>query len=160
MRDVTDKFLQAIIAALPKMPYPIRYVAQQMLAELKARFPNEEEGAILKIVGNLIYYRYINPAVVYDLRVSSSAPQKWLACAGRILTRDDRGRLWAVRASRPPPERPRRLMSSTALSARTSARRSPRYGASPKALSSAWRAARVVAARGAAGEWAARAAAQ
>ena len=64
VRTVTDKFLQAVIASLPKMPYPIRYIAQQMFTELKAKFPSESESAILRLVGHLIYYRYINPAVV------------------------------------------------------------------------------------------------
>ena len=35
VRTITDRFLQAIIQSLPKMPYPIRYIAQQMLQVLK-----------------------------------------------------------------------------------------------------------------------------
>jgi len=63
LRSITDKFLNAIIASLPKLPYGLRYIASQMRLQLEAKFPNEEEK-ITKIVGNLVYYRYMNPALV------------------------------------------------------------------------------------------------
>ncbi len=32
--------------------------------ELQAKFPEAPEDDILKVVGNLLYYRYMNPAIV------------------------------------------------------------------------------------------------
>jgi len=63
LRSITEKFLNAIIASLPKLPYGLRYISAQMRNELEAKFPGDEEK-VMKIVGNLIYYRYMNPAVV------------------------------------------------------------------------------------------------
>lgn len=65
LRGMTDKFLSAIIASLPRMPYGIRYIARELYAALKIRFPNQtDESVFIKIVGHLIYYRYMNPAIV------------------------------------------------------------------------------------------------
>jgi hypothetical protein len=35
VRTITDRFLQAIIQSLPKMPYPMRFIAQQTMAAVK-----------------------------------------------------------------------------------------------------------------------------
>lgn len=59
------------------MPYGIRYIAMRMKDHMLKKFP---EGAdeINKIVGNLIYYRYINPAIVapeaFDVIESNISP--------------------------------------------------------------------------------------
>ena len=63
LRSITDKYLNAIIASLPKLPYGLRYIASQIRVQLEAKFPGDEEK-ITKIIGNLIYYRYMNPALV------------------------------------------------------------------------------------------------
>ncbi|EGF77572.1 hypothetical protein BATDEDRAFT_91373 [Batrachochytrium dendrobatidis JAM81] len=64
-KSITDKFLTAIIGSLKKMPFGIRYIAMKMREHMKKKFPGEEnEEEINKIVGSLIYYRYMNPAIV------------------------------------------------------------------------------------------------
>ncbi|XP_043932308.1 ras GTPase-activating-like protein IQGAP1 [Protopterus annectens] len=64
MRTVTDKFLLAIVVSLEKIPYGMRYIAKVLKDSLHEKFPDATEDELLKIVGNLLYYRYMNPAIV------------------------------------------------------------------------------------------------
>uniref|UniRef100_A0A8C2DZ85 IQ motif containing GTPase activating protein 1 n=1 Tax=Cyprinus carpio TaxID=7962 RepID=A0A8C2DZ85_CYPCA len=64
MRTVTDKFLSAIIVSVDKIPYGMRFIAKTLKDTLNERFPDATEDELLKIVGNLLYYRYMNPAIV------------------------------------------------------------------------------------------------
>uniref|UniRef100_A0A8C0IZE0 IQ motif containing GTPase activating protein 3 n=1 Tax=Chelonoidis abingdonii TaxID=106734 RepID=A0A8C0IZE0_CHEAB len=61
---VTDKFLSAITSSVDKIPYGMRYVAKVLKTSLAEKFPTAGEEDICKIVGNLLYYRFMNPAVV------------------------------------------------------------------------------------------------
>lgn len=61
--QTVESFLDSILNAVQKMPYGIRYIAQRMREHMQKKFPDSSEE-IGKIVGNLIYYRYINPAIV------------------------------------------------------------------------------------------------
>ena len=63
MCAITDEFLGAIISSVNKMPYGIRCIALQMRDHMLRKFPDSSDE-VNKIVGNLIYYRYINPAIV------------------------------------------------------------------------------------------------
>ena len=56
------------------------------------RFPDQEESAILKVVGNLIYYRYMNPAVVYVFVLSGAWLQRLAADNGRAFAARSRWR--------------------------------------------------------------------
>ncbi|XP_041369796.1 ras GTPase-activating-like protein IQGAP1 isoform X2 [Gigantopelta aegis] len=64
LQDITDLFLTAILGSLDKIPYGMRYMAKVMKEALFRQFPDSPEKDILKIVGNLLYYRYINSAIV------------------------------------------------------------------------------------------------
>lgn len=64
LRLRTETFLDAILESLPRMPYGIRFIAKEVGNALRVKFPNEPEENIMKAVGNLIYYRYLNPAIV------------------------------------------------------------------------------------------------
>ncbi|KAK6188369.1 hypothetical protein SNE40_004554 [Patella caerulea] len=64
LQDVTDKFLSTILSSLDKIPYGMRYMAKVMRSALIQKFPDAAEKDVLKIVGNLLYYRYINSAIV------------------------------------------------------------------------------------------------
>lgn len=44
--------------------YAMRYMAMQLRLYLQTKFPEAPEDDILKVVGNLLYYRYMNPAIV------------------------------------------------------------------------------------------------
>uniref|UniRef100_A0A8C3NLM1 Uncharacterized protein n=1 Tax=Geospiza parvula TaxID=87175 RepID=A0A8C3NLM1_GEOPR len=64
LRTVTDKVLTSIFSSLNMMPYGMRYIAKVLKSSLHAKFPDATEDELLKIVGNLLYYRYMNPAIV------------------------------------------------------------------------------------------------
>ncbi|XP_029431113.1 ras GTPase-activating-like protein IQGAP2 isoform X2 [Rhinatrema bivittatum] len=64
LRTVTDKVLLSIFSSLDMVPYGMRYVAKVLKNSLHEKFPDATEDELLKIVGNLLYYRYLNPAIV------------------------------------------------------------------------------------------------
>ncbi|GLD72982.1 ras GTPase-activating-like protein IQGAP3, partial [Lates japonicus] len=53
LKNLTDRVLKAITTNLHKLPDALR-----------TKFPDASEDELYKIVGNLVYYRYMNPAVV------------------------------------------------------------------------------------------------
>uniref|UniRef100_A0A8D0FQ38 IQ motif containing GTPase activating protein 2 n=1 Tax=Strix occidentalis caurina TaxID=311401 RepID=A0A8D0FQ38_STROC len=63
LRAVTDKVLTSIFSSL-NMIYGMRYIAKVLKSSLHEKFPGATEDELLKIVGNLLYYRYMNPAIV------------------------------------------------------------------------------------------------
>ncbi|CAB1322084.1 unnamed protein product, partial [Coregonus sp. 'balchen'] len=58
LRTATDKVLNSIVS------YGMRYIAKVLKNALHEKFPDATEDELLKIVGNLLYYRYMNPAIV------------------------------------------------------------------------------------------------
>ncbi|XP_014439403.1 ras GTPase-activating-like protein IQGAP2 isoform X2 [Tupaia chinensis] len=64
LRRVTDKVLSSIISSLDLLPYGLRYIAKVLKNSIHEKFPDATEDELLKIVGNLLYYRYMNPAIV------------------------------------------------------------------------------------------------
>uniref|UniRef100_A0A8C5NI49 Ras-GAP domain-containing protein n=1 Tax=Junco hyemalis TaxID=40217 RepID=A0A8C5NI49_JUNHY len=58
---VTDKFVSAITSSVDKIPYGMRYMAKILRMSLVEKFP---KAPAEEIVGNLLYYRFMNPAVV------------------------------------------------------------------------------------------------
>ncbi|XP_048383116.1 ras GTPase-activating-like protein IQGAP2 isoform X2 [Stegostoma tigrinum] len=64
LQAVTDKVLMSISTSLDTIPYGMRYIAKVLKNSLHEKFPDSTEDELLKIVGNLLYYRYMNPAIV------------------------------------------------------------------------------------------------
>uniref|UniRef100_A0A3Q2Y2T8 IQ motif containing GTPase activating protein 2 n=1 Tax=Hippocampus comes TaxID=109280 RepID=A0A3Q2Y2T8_HIPCM len=64
LRSATDKVLNSIVSSLDNIPYGMRYVAKVLKNCLHEKFPDASEDELLKVVGNLLYYRYMNPAIV------------------------------------------------------------------------------------------------
>ncbi|KAJ1963867.1 iqgap- protein [Dipsacomyces acuminosporus] len=64
LRVLADEFIVAIQSSLDSMPYGMRYIARQLRRSLTEKFPQEAESQVMKVVGHLVYYRYINPAIV------------------------------------------------------------------------------------------------
>ncbi|XP_044127441.1 ras GTPase-activating-like protein IQGAP3 isoform X1 [Bufo gargarizans] len=62
--SVTDKFFSTIFANVDQIPYGMRYIGKVLKNSLSQKFPKAREEDIHKIVGNLLYYRFMNPAVV------------------------------------------------------------------------------------------------
>ncbi|NXU97019.1 IQGA3 protein, partial [Cettia cetti] len=61
---ITDKFVSAITSSVDKIPYGMRYMAKILRMSLAEKFPKAPAEELDKIVGNLLYYRFMNPAVV------------------------------------------------------------------------------------------------
>ncbi|NXE94639.1 IQGA3 protein, partial [Menura novaehollandiae] len=61
---ITDKFVSAITSSVDKIPYGMRYMAKILRISLAEKFPKAPAEEVDKIVGNLLYYRFMNPAVV------------------------------------------------------------------------------------------------
>ncbi|TNN02041.1 hypothetical protein fugu_009528 [Takifugu bimaculatus] len=64
LRNLTDRVLKAITSNLSKLPYGLRYTAKVLRDSLQLKFPGASEDELYKVVGNLVYYRYMNPAIV------------------------------------------------------------------------------------------------
>ncbi|KAF7648200.1 hypothetical protein LDENG_00160500 [Lucifuga dentata] len=64
LKNLTDRVLKAIISNLQNLPYGLRYIAKVLRDTLKVKFPKASDNDLYKIVGNLVYYRYMNPAIV------------------------------------------------------------------------------------------------
>ncbi|KAH9918193.1 uncharacterized protein BXZ73DRAFT_92257 [Epithele typhae] len=93
----TEEFVRAITSSLAKMPYGMRYMARETLAAVRARFPDATVEACAACVARLVYYRYINPAIItpetFDI-VSTTvdiASRKNLAQISKMLTQIARG---------------------------------------------------------------------
>ncbi|XP_042230712.1 ras GTPase-activating-like protein IQGAP3 [Homarus americanus] len=64
LKEVTLAFCQQITTNRDLIPYAMLYMSRVMRCALQRRFPHVPEKEILKVVGNLVYYRYINSAIV------------------------------------------------------------------------------------------------
>ena len=63
LRDLADQFFLALEEQLHKMPFGVRYIAQQMYQMLTSRFSHDEPGHILQIVGHWIWKKYLHPGL-------------------------------------------------------------------------------------------------
>jgi len=62
---IADKFLAAFFASISLMPFGIRYIANELYRDLATKFTDpKDEERLIKVVGNVIFFRYINPAIV------------------------------------------------------------------------------------------------
>lgn len=64
LRDIADQCFAALEDHLHKMPFGVRYVAQQMFESLASRFSHDDHGHILQIVGQWLWRSYLQPALV------------------------------------------------------------------------------------------------
>lgn len=101
LKTLTDRFLYAITSAPQKMPFGIRYIAREIFRGLQVKFPNENPDALAKVVLHMIYYRYLQPAVVapetYDVVDSVIGPfaRKNLSEVSKMLNQVTVGRLFS-----------------------------------------------------------------
>ncbi|KAL5481649.1 hypothetical protein EMCRGX_G021851 [Ephydatia muelleri] len=64
LTDFSNRFLVSIMESLNKIPYGMKFIAMKLRLALHEKFPEAPEDDIIKVVGNLLYYRYMNPAIV------------------------------------------------------------------------------------------------
>ncbi|KII94770.1 hypothetical protein PLICRDRAFT_127987 [Plicaturopsis crispa FD-325 SS-3] len=88
----TEAFVTAITQSTKKMPYGIRYMARETLNALREKFPDAPPEMYAACIGRLVYYRYINPAIItpetFDI-VSTTvdiSARKNLAQISKIIT--------------------------------------------------------------------------
>nr|CAG8474586.1 11600_t:CDS:10 [Entrophospora candida] len=100
LRKETETFLTTITNSIEKMPYGIRYISRELKRALMNKFSDETEDAVMKVIGHLIYYRYLNPAIVapegFDIieTVVSPMQRKNLAEISKMLNQISVGRLF------------------------------------------------------------------
>ncbi|KAG7096970.1 hypothetical protein E1B28_004367 [Marasmius oreades] len=88
----TEAFVTAITQSTRKMPYSMRYLARETLRSVRERFPDTSDEACAACVGRIVYYRYINPAIVtpetFDVvsNTIDAGSRKNLAQISRVLT--------------------------------------------------------------------------
>jgi len=84
LKQLTTLFLATIVKSGNKLPYGILYIAKVLRSALRAKFPQTSDKELLKIVGNLIYYRYINSAI--------AAPDGFDIVASNVTVNSDQRR--------------------------------------------------------------------
>jgi Ras GTPase-activating-like protein IQGAP2/3 len=62
--EISDRFFAYLEQTLQRMPYGIRYVAQQTFNMLCSKFPHESQHVLLSIVGHWVWKAYIQPALL------------------------------------------------------------------------------------------------
>ncbi|KIP08317.1 hypothetical protein PHLGIDRAFT_69492 [Phlebiopsis gigantea 11061_1 CR5-6] len=93
----TEHFVTALTQSTTKMPYGMRYIARETLLSVKERFPGHPDELYAACIARLVYYRYINPAIMtpetFDI-VSETVnveTRKNLAQVSRVLTQISSG---------------------------------------------------------------------
>ncbi|CAH2050458.1 unnamed protein product, partial [Iphiclides podalirius] len=64
LKSVVTMFLDKIINSTELIPFCITYMARVLHRSLTSKFPHTPEKDILKVIGNLVYYQFLNAAIV------------------------------------------------------------------------------------------------
>ena len=64
IKPIVSNFITVITENVNKIPYGLRYITMLMRESLIRQFPRINEDELVKVLSNLIYYRYINPIIV------------------------------------------------------------------------------------------------
>ena len=64
LRDIADQVFAALEDNLHRIPYGVRYIAQQMFECLVQRFAPEDHSGILQIVGQWVWKNYLQAALL------------------------------------------------------------------------------------------------
>ncbi|TFK55685.1 ras GTPase-activating protein [Heliocybe sulcata] len=92
-----EKFVAVIIQSTKRVPYAIRYMARETLAALKEKYPDEPDEVYAACIGRLVYYRYINPAIItpetFDIVANTVdiSARKNLAQISKVVTQISSG---------------------------------------------------------------------
>ncbi|EGN93059.1 hypothetical protein SERLA73DRAFT_98415 [Serpula lacrymans var. lacrymans S7.3] len=60
----TEAFVTSILQSTKRMPYGMRFMARETLLSLREKFPDAPEEAYATCIARLVYYRYLNPAII------------------------------------------------------------------------------------------------
>lgn len=64
LRASTEVLLKSIFASTGSLPFGIRFVMREVFRSLRHKFPQQPEEQLLRVTGHLLYYRFIQPAIV------------------------------------------------------------------------------------------------
>lgn len=84
--------MSAILQSAKRVPYGMRFIARETLASLRERFPDARDTAYAACIARLVYYRYLNPAIIapetFDIVTTTIdvATRKNLAQISQVLT--------------------------------------------------------------------------
>lgn len=104
LREIADQFLQALEEILPRMPYGIRYIAQQLFECLCEKFPRMKQAHVLQIVGQWVFRFYLQPALTAPQEFGvvekqlSPLQKRNLGEVAKVLTQVTTGKLFSGEA--------------------------------------------------------------
>ncbi|KAK9454438.1 hypothetical protein V1511DRAFT_460756 [Dipodascopsis uninucleata] len=75
LREFVVQFLNVFEQNVDSIPYGIRYIGRELFRALQTIFSSETEERILSVVGNFIYHRYMNVALIApDMYALNTSP--------------------------------------------------------------------------------------
>ncbi|KAH8113457.1 hypothetical protein DFH11DRAFT_1602139 [Phellopilus nigrolimitatus] len=98
LHALSRDFVNAIVVSTKKMPYGMRFLLRELLASLKTKFPNQTDEDYTIPLGKLLFFRYINPAIVapetFDIvpNTIDIADRKNLAQISKMLSQITQGK--------------------------------------------------------------------
>lgn len=102
LRDINDQIFSGLEELLYRMPFGVRYIAQQMYHSLLSRFPREDPGLILQSVGHWVWKNYFQPALLeperYGVidRAMTQEQKRNLSDISKVITQVASGRLFGT----------------------------------------------------------------
>ncbi|KAL9618911.1 MAG: hypothetical protein Q9160_006436 [Pyrenula sp. 1 TL-2023] len=87
LRDIADQFFAMMENMLHRMPFGVRFIGQQMYGNLLDRFPDEDPGFVLQLVGQWMWRNYLQPAL--------TEPEKF-GVIDRALTQEQKRNLGEI----------------------------------------------------------------
>ena len=70
VKNAASEFMEAIFSNVSNLPYGLRFMASKLRDFLEEKFPSADREEINKVIGNLLYYRYVNligpPRIRFD----------------------------------------------------------------------------------------------
>ncbi|KAK5449319.1 iqgap-related protein [Exophiala xenobiotica] len=87
LRDITDQFFLCLEDRLHRLPFGVRFVAQQTYQHLLARFPGEDNEFVLQLVGQWLWRSYLQPGLL--------EPEKF-GVADRAMTQEQKRNLGEI----------------------------------------------------------------
>ncbi|KAK9369109.1 hypothetical protein V1509DRAFT_621145 [Lipomyces kononenkoae] len=100
LRGFVVQFITLLSQNVDGMPYGIRYLGRELMAGLQRSFPSESEDRILSAIANVLYYRYMNAAIIAPDMVGihnhplTQLQKKNLSQLARIITQVSSGKLF------------------------------------------------------------------
>ncbi|PGH05510.1 hypothetical protein AJ80_08331 [Polytolypa hystricis UAMH7299] len=100
LRDIADQFFVSLEEHLNRMPFGVRFIAQQVYEGLLSKYEDQDRGYILQVAGHWIWKNYFQPALfepekngVVD-RGLTQEQKRNLGEIGKVITQVASGRLF------------------------------------------------------------------